>query len=119
MAEGFARHYGSDILVASSAGLSPVTKVIPETVAIMDEVGVDISQHVPLSYEPLLAGNYDIVVNMSGYRLPGKPPKELMEWKIDDPYLKSPEFYRRVRAEIENKVMQLILRLRVARRKDE
>ncbi|MEP6716526.1 MAG: hypothetical protein ABJC09_13230, partial [Terriglobia bacterium] len=34
MAEGLANHYGSDVLIATSAGLSPVTMVMPETVAI-------------------------------------------------------------------------------------
>jgi arsenate reductase len=116
MAEAFANRYGADVLRAASAGLAPVPRVVPETVSIMDEVGIDISQHVPMHYEPLLAADYDIVVNLSGFRLPGKPPKELVEWKVDDPFRQSPDIYRRVRAEIENKVMQLILRLRSGRR---
>jgi arsenate reductase (thioredoxin) len=112
MAEGFANHYGGDILVASSAGLSPVEFVIPETVAIMEELGVDISKHVPMPYNPAISSRYDIVVNMSGFRLPGKAPKELLEWKVTDPFRQSPEIYRKVRADIEERVMSLILRLR-------
>lgn len=112
MAEGFAKHYGSDVMRASSAGLSPVETVIPETVMIMNEVGIDISGHVPMWYQPLAVARYDIVVNMSGYRLPGKPPKELIEWKVNDPYQQSPAVYRKVRALIEQNVMQLVLRLR-------
>lgn len=112
MAEGFANHYGSDVLVATSAGLSPMPGIIKSTVAAMEEVGVDISAHIPSWYEPALAAKYDIVVNMSGYRLPGKPPKQVLEWKVDDPYMKPTSAYRRARADIEHRVMQLILSLR-------
>jgi protein-tyrosine-phosphatase len=68
-------------------------------------------------YEPRTAEMHDIVVNMSGFKLPGKPPRELIEWKIEDPYRQKPEVYRRVRADLENRVMQLVLRLRSQRGK--
>ena len=116
MAEGFANHYGSDVLIATSSGVAPVQKVIPETVAIMNEVNVDISAHVPRWYDAARASEFDVVVNMSGYRLPGKQPRELVEWAVDDPYRQSPAVFRRVRADLENRVMQLILRLRARRR---
>ena len=112
MAEGFANHYGGDVLIANSSGLSPVQLVAQETVAIMREVNIDISNHAPMWYEPLKVGQYNVVVNMSGFRLPGKPPQDLIEWAVEDPYQKTPALYRRVRADLENKVMQLILRLR-------
>ncbi len=112
MAEGFANHYGSDVLVATSAGLSPMPGIVNSTVDAMEEMGVDISAHIPSWYEPALAAKYDIVVNMSGYRLPGTPPKQVLEWKVDDPYMKPTSSYRRARADIEHRVMQLILSLR-------
>lgn len=112
MAEAFANRYGNDVLIATSAGLTPVPSVIPETVAIMNEVDIDISSHIPMHYEPLSVSYYDIVVNMSGFRLPGKPPKELIEWTVQDPFQHTPEVYRKVRSELQNQVMQLILRLR-------
>jgi len=115
MAEGFANHYGGDVLVAVSAGVSPVQFIAPETVAIMREVNVDVSGHTPMWYEPRAVDGFDVVVNMSGMKLPGKPPRELIEWQIEDPYRQKPEVYRRVRADLENKVMQLILRLRSQR----
>ena len=116
MAEGFANHYGKDVLVANSSGVSPVKKVIPETVAIMNEVNVDISGHVPKWYEAAKVDEYDLVVNMSGFKLPGKAPRQLLEWTVMDPYGRPPEVYRQVRADLENRVMQLILKLRSGRR---
>jgi len=116
MAEGFANHYGSDVLLATSSGLSPVQTVIPETVAIMRDVGIDISRHVPMWYQPLAVSHYDLIVNLSAMRLPGKPPVALLEWKIEDPFRKPKEVYERVRAELEQRVMQLILQLRKNRK---
>jgi protein-tyrosine-phosphatase len=112
MAEGFANLYGSDVLQASSAGLSPTSSVMPETVEVMAEMNVDISRHVPCYYDLLTIGNYDLVVNMAGFRLPGPGPKELIEWQVQDPYRSRIEVYRAVRSDLEQRVMRLILDLR-------
>src|SRR5258708_3813812 len=97
MAAAMANHYGSDVLFATSSGLSPVPSIVPETVEIMREINIDVSGHVPSWYQPLAPSPYDIVVNISGMRLPGKPPKELLEWPVDDPYRMSKEVYQQVR----------------------
>jgi len=113
MAEGFANFYGRDVLRALSAGLAPVPSIVPPTVAVMKEKNVDVSKHVPQLYDPVrAAAKFDIVVNMSGYKLPGDPPKQLIEWTVRDPYRNSPTVYRAVRDDIEHRVMQLILQLR-------
>jgi protein-tyrosine-phosphatase len=112
MAEALANHYGSDVLFATSSGLSPVQTVVPETVEIMREIGIDVSGHVPSWYQPLAVSHYDLVVNISGMRLPGKAPKELLQWPVEDPFRRPKEVYERVRGDLENRVMQLILRLR-------
>jgi arsenate reductase len=112
MAEGFANHYGSDVLVATSAGLAP-TQVIPRpTVLAMNELNVDIADHVPRRYDPFEVKDYDIVVNMAGFKLPGPPPKELIEWQVTDPFGGPVETYRTVRDDLEQRVMRLILDLR-------
>jgi protein-tyrosine-phosphatase len=112
MAEGFANHYGGDVLSASSAGLSPVSGIVPETVAVMMDRNVDVSKHVPRPYDPREAASTDIVVNMAGFRLPGPPPKELIEWNVNDPYGASMNVFCAVRDDVEHRVMNLILDLR-------
>jgi arsenate reductase len=112
MAEGFANHYGSDVLTATSAGLAPLPAIPRETVAVMDEVNVDVSRHVPRRFDPFDAADCDIVVNMAGYKLPGPELKGLVEWQVKDPYMASAEAYRAVRADLETRVMRLILDLR-------
>jgi arsenate reductase len=112
MAEGFANHYGGDVLVASSAGLAP-TQIIPrDTVFAMDEMNVDVSNHVPRQYDPFDAAGYDIVVNMAGFNLPGPAPKEVIVWKVNDPYGSRMDIYRAARNDLEQRVMRLILDLR-------
>ena len=113
MAEGFANHYGNDVVFAKSAGISPVTAIVRDTVEAMLEKNVDISKHIPSQYMPIAAPRYDIIVNMSGMRLPGKPPQDLIEWQIEDPYRQKMEVYRRVRDDLERRVMNLILKIRM------
>jgi arsenate reductase len=112
MAEGLANHYGGDVLKAASAGLAPVPAIVPDTVRAMDELNVDVSSHVPRRYDPFEAGEYDIVVNMAGFKLPGPAPKALVEWQVNDPYGGPADVYRTVRNDLEQRVMRLILDLR-------
>jgi arsenate reductase len=112
MAEGFANHYGADVLQAASAGLAPTQRVPRDTVLAMGEMNVDMSGHVPQRYDPFLAAEYDVVVNMAGYKLPGLPPKQVVEWQVKDPYGSPLEVYRVVRNDLEQRVMRLILDLR-------
>jgi arsenate reductase len=117
MAEGFANHYGADVLQATSAGLAPMQSIPAPTVEAMNELNVDVSTHVPRLYDPFEVSDYDIVVNMSGFRLPGPQPKELIEWIVTDPIGAPMDTYRLTRSELEQRVMRLILDLRRRARK--
>jgi len=118
MAEGFANHYGSDVLRATSAGLAPTQAIPLDTVEAMSEKNIDVSGHVPSRYEPLEAVDFDLVVNMAGFALPGPPtPKEVFEWNVNDPYGASIDVYRAVRDDLEHRVMRLILDLRRLKKK--
>jgi arsenate reductase len=118
MAEGFANRYGSDVLTAASAGLAPTQTIPLDTVEAMREKNIDVSGHVPSHYEPFEAVDYDLVVNMAGFKLPGPPePKELIEWDVNDPYGSPVEVYRVVRDDLEQRVMRLILDLRRRKKK--
>lgn len=112
MAEGFAKCYGSDVVNAESFGVAPVPSVPPLGIAVMAEKGIDISRHRSRMYMASNGAAADIVVNMSGYRLQGAQPRNLIEWKIDDPYGKSIKEFRATRDVLEQKVMQLILQIR-------
>jgi hypothetical protein len=53
MAEGFARELGKGLITAHSAGLSPQS-VNPKAVAVMKEIGIDISQQQSKAIAPEL-----------------------------------------------------------------
>ena len=45
MAEGFARTYGSDVMIPASAGLAPASGVASATIRAMDEKNIDLRDH--------------------------------------------------------------------------
>ena len=112
MAAALANHYGGDVLLAFSSGIAPTNSVTRNTVLAMREMNIDVSGHLPRLYNLREAAACDIVVNMSGYPLPGPAPKQLIEWKVEDPMGLPIERFQAVRADLENRVMNLILDLR-------
>ena len=47
MAEGFARTYGDDVLIAASAGVAPAVKIPSDTIRAMEEKNIDIRDQFP------------------------------------------------------------------------
>ncbi len=109
IAEGFARAYGADVMIAASAGLSPAMTVASDTVKAMAGKDIDIKDHFPKSYQHLAKIPFDIVVNMSGHTI--KDPTA-RAWTVRDPIGLPFKVYIEVRDEIERLVMNLILELR-------
>jgi arsenate reductase len=112
MAEGFAKHYGADVMEVGSAGLSPASIVQPLTKEVMLEKNINIDDQFPKDLSGFSLSSFDLLINMSGVKLPGRIPIEMQEWKVEDPIGRSPEIYREVRDQIETLVMRLILELR-------
>jgi len=112
MAEGFAKLYGKDVMIASSSGLAPTDIIVGETIECMREKGVDLSDHYPKRYDPFSTTNLDLIINMSGYDLPEPTVAPVRNWIVRDPIGQSEEVYRESRDYIERLVMQLILQLR-------
>ncbi len=112
MAEGFAHAYGRDVLEARSAGLAPTMSIDADTLKTMRDKNIDISAQFPKQFDPLETFDCDVIVNMSGYDLPGPVTAPVREWTIKDPYRLRPEVYEQVCNAIEHEVMRLILELR-------
>jgi len=112
MAEAFARAYGSDVLVPSSAGLFPAKAVPPDTLRAMEEKNLDLSGHVPKSLVDLNGAKLDLILNMSGFPLPPLGGAAVREWQVPDPIVMDYENHCAVRDQIERLVMNLILELR-------
>jgi arsenate reductase len=115
MAEGFARAYGSDVLQPQSAGLAPAMFVSPLTQKVMLEKNIDVGHVYPRDLKSTM-GEVDLIINMSGLELPPDLTIPAENWDIPDPIGESEEIFRRVRDQIELRVMQLILSLRARKR---
>jgi arsenate reductase len=112
MAEAFARVYGQDALVPASAGLTPAIDIMPDTVRAMAEKEIDLSGQFSKSIHHLGRSQFDLVVNMTGFALPDDIGAPVEEWIVPDPVAMKYEEHCKVRDEIEQLVMNLIMRLR-------
>ena len=118
MAEAFAKKHGMN---AQSAGTIPATRVNPVVVDVMRERGIDISLNHPKTLAPKLIQSASLVVTM-GCSIEEACPKpiiaqmqkKLVEWHLEDPKGRSLEEVRKIRDEIESKVMGLPAHLREA-----
>jgi len=112
IAEGFARHFGKDILEPYSAGSKPSGLVNPFAIKVMEEVGIDISQQVSKGFNELPVKYFDYTVTLGcGDVCPFVPADIHIEWKIEDPKGKNMEFFRIARDQIAKKVADLIKEL--------
>ena len=118
MAEAIAKKSASDVIAASSAGISPLGYIPSETRTVLREKGVSCAQQ---TSKPLLDSDLqacDLVINMTGY-----PSSEVLEqvtlpmedWDVGDPYGSDLAIYRTIRDEVQRRVDQLAARLRKAR----
>jgi arsenate reductase (thioredoxin) len=115
MAEAMARKYGSDVLVASSAGLAPAPVSHELTRTVLAEINIDMGDHIPRRLSDVDLSRYDLIVNMSGSQLSGDLGVPVENWDVKDPYGRPEAEFRAARADIEMRVMQLILRLRTGK----
>ncbi|MGD0774104.1 MAG: hypothetical protein ABSC05_14905 [Candidatus Solibacter sp.] len=116
MAEGFARTYGSDVMIPASAGLAPAAVVAPDTLRAMDEKNIDLRDHFPKSLRHLGRADFDLVVNMTGFFLPQEFKWRVVDWEVADPVSMEYTRHCEIRDAIEQLVMGLILELRGAPR---
>ncbi len=94
---------------AVSAGTQPGTRVHPEVVEAMREVGVDLTNVVPRRLTDDLAAEADILVTMGcGDACPVVPGVERDDWPLDDPKGQSIDRVREIRDDVERRVRGLL-----------
>ena len=111
MAEAFAKKYGKDKIIASSAGNKPAEKVNSTVAEALKERGIDVSMNKPKSLTFQMTQEADLIVTMGcddqGI-CPGPFFKPTIDWRLEDPKGKSIERVREIRDEIEQLVLKLI-----------
>lgn len=113
MAEALARTYGSDVIDAHSAGVSPATMIAPMTRKVLNEKNVNVDGQFPKGLDLFTRARIDVIVNMSGTPVAAEGAR-VIEWAVPDPIGKTEDVYRAVEKQIEDLVMRLILELRAA-----
>ena len=112
IAEGFANYYGKGLLKAHSAGSQPAGFIMPPTIAVMQEKGIDIShlKSKGLSAVDLerMAWIINLEVTLEKALRPASRRTQLVHWFVSDPVGKPLDTYRAVRDEIEMKVLDFI-----------
>ncbi len=94
---------------AISAGTEPGTRIHPEVVATMREVGIDLSGAQPRKLTDELAAQASVLVTMGcGESCPVVIGVERDDWPLDDPKGRPLAEVRRIRDDIERRVRDLL-----------
>lgn len=105
----FRKHTGPAKFTAIAAGTEPASKVHPEVVEAMLEVGIDLSQARPTLLTQELAQEASLLVTMGcGEKCPFVPGLKIIDWALKDPKGQGLESVRAIRNEIEQRVLELI-----------
>jgi arsenate reductase (thioredoxin) len=100
---------------AVSAGTQPGTRVHPEVLAVMREVGVDLSAAVPQKLTDDLARDASMLITMGcGDECPVVPGLRREDWPLEDPKGKPVERVRQIRDDVRRRVDDLIKREQLA-----
>ena len=65
MAAGILRHFHGNRLFVDSVGVRESDEVDPFAVAVMEELGIDISRHRPKTFEELEDTSFDLIISLS------------------------------------------------------
>jgi len=107
-----AEHYAGDKVVALSAGTEPGEHIHPEVAEALQRLGLDSSGEVPklLTAETIAAS--DVAVTLGcGEKCPYVPGVKYVDWPVDDPKGQDDATVRRIIAELDDRVRDLLVQL--------
>lgn len=111
MAEAWAKALGADIFEAYSAGTENYPEVKPLAVAVMEELGMDMSSHKPKLLSDI-PEELDLLITMGcNVVCPFVPSRHTEDWGLTDPSGGPIEDYRVTRDLIKEKMLDLIKRI--------
>jgi arsenate reductase len=117
MAEGLLRQMAGNQFDVASAGVSP-TRVRPEAIQVMQDIGIDISDHYSKSVEQFTDQAFDYVITVCDNAneqcpvFPGNATR--IHWTFDDPAATEGDenqrlsVFRRVRDEIRHRLQLFV-----------
>lgn len=112
MALGYFNHLAAGRAVAWSGGSEPADRINPSAVAVMAEVGIDITGEYPKPWTDEIVRACDVVVTMGcGDTCPYYPGKRYENWELPDPAGQGVDAVRPIRDDIEARVTRLLAEL--------
>jgi len=111
MAEAFAKRLGQGKLIAESAGTEPGDALNPTAIAVMEEIGYDMSGHHPKMMTLQMVESADRIITMGCGVDAATCPAEFVpteDWGLDDPKGQPIEKVREIRDEIKARVEKLV-----------
>jgi protein-tyrosine-phosphatase len=94
---------------ATSAGTHPATRVHPEVIEAMREVGIDVSNARPQRLTTELASDATLLITMGcGDECPYVPGLRIDDWPLADPKGQSVDAVRAIRDEVRARVVALV-----------
>lgn len=112
MAEGWAKHLGSDVLEAFSAGTEKYDHPKPLAMEVMEDLGIDM-RHASSKLLDKLPDGIDILITMGcGVECPFVVCKHREDWGLDDPSGGPKSGFEITRDLIKDKVVELIERIK-------
>jgi len=111
MAEGFGKSLGQGVFEAYSAGTEAYPEVKPLAVEVMEEAGIDMSDHKPKLLTDI-PEKIDILITMGcGVECPFVPCDHREDWGLEDPSGGLIDGFRDTRDIIKEKVIDLKARI--------
>ncbi|ADJ42578.1 heavy metal reductase [Amycolatopsis mediterranei S699] len=112
MAAALLDHHAAGRVTVRSAGSAPASEVNPAVVAVMAELGIDVSREFPKRLTTDAVEAADVVITMGcGDACPIFPGKRYLDWQLDDPAGLPAEQIRPIRDEIDHRVRTLLAEL--------
>ena len=112
MAAGLTRLRSQGRIRVRSAGSAPAEEINPNAVAVLEELGIDITDEFPKPLTDDGVRAADVVITMGcGDACPIYPGKRYEDWELDDPAGQDLATVRRIRDEIDERVQALVGRL--------
>lgn len=109
MAAALTEMHGQGMIDVRSAGSEPADQVNPMAVAAMAELGIDIATRSPKILSTDAVRESDVVITMGcGDACPVFPGKRYLDWELDDPAGQDLDTVRRIRDDINRRVLDLV-----------
>jgi protein-tyrosine-phosphatase len=112
LAAALLHHHAEGRVIVRSAGSAPAGTINPAVVAVLAELGLDLSREFPKPLTGDAVRAADVVITMGcGDACPIYPGKRYLDWELDDPAGKTVEQVRPIRDEIDRRVTALLAEL--------